>query len=62
MIQDALSALVVALTLAAGAVLIAGFAGCLCEPTFADRCQHCGEYLEDAAAAHAHLAECQPCR
>jgi hypothetical protein len=59
MMQDFLASIVLALTLSAGSVLIAG---CLCEPTFADRCQHCGEYLEDADAAHEHVRGCQPCR
>lgn len=59
MIQDLLAALVVCLTVSAGAVLIAG---CIDQPTFADRCEHCGEYLEDAAAAHEHFTRCSPCR
>jgi hypothetical protein len=59
MISDVLSTLVLGLFAVSLALPIAG---CLCEPTFADRCSHCGEYLQDAAAAHAHLAECDPCR
>lgn len=58
MIQDFLAALVVMCLASAGAVLIAG---CIAEPTFADRCAHCGEYLPDAEAAHQHLRGC-PCR
>ena len=48
------------LLFAAGvAVLIAG---CIDQPTFVDRCQNCGEYLESAEAAHRHFAEGSPCR
>jgi hypothetical protein len=47
------------LLLSAGVAVVV--AGCIEQPTFVDQCQHCGEYLEDAAAAHAHLATCSPC-
>ena len=47
-------------------LVAAGFsavvAGCLDEPAFVDRCQNCGEYLEDAEAVHRHFAEGEPCR
>ena len=59
MISDFFAAIVLGLICIASAVVIAG---CIAEPEFADRCQHCGEYLEDAAAAHDHLARCSPCR
>lgn len=29
--------------------------------TFAHHCQHCGEHLSNAEAAHEHLAHCQGC-
>jgi hypothetical protein len=56
MISDILSTLVLGLFAVSLALPIAG---CLAEPTFADRCEHCGEYLEDAAAAHEHLRGCR---
>jgi hypothetical protein len=59
MISDILSTLVLGLFAVSLALPIAG---CLAEPTFADRCSHCGEYLEDAAAAHEHFTRCSPCR
>lgn len=59
MISDLIASLAVGLVCLASAVLIVG---CVVEPTFADRCQHCGEYFDDAWSAHQHLRECQPCR
>ena len=59
MISDLLATLAVGLICLASAVLVAG---CVCEPTFADRCEHCGEYFDGVADAHDHLARCSPCR
>lgn len=30
-------------------------------PVFAHHCQHCGQHLDTAEAAHEHLAHCQGC-
>jgi len=59
MIQDFLAAVVVSLMVVAGCVLVVGY---LTQPTFANRCDHCGEYVEDAEAVHEHFARCHPCR
>jgi len=60
LLTDALAATLLMAGMCLGVSVIVS--GCINEPTFANRCDHCGEYLEDAEAVHEHFARCHPCR